>query len=90
MHARGGAQGACSSCPSSTVTLKGGIENMLMHYIPEVKGVIEVRGEGEDWEGGRVPHVVGSARAGGRASRQGCLCVSVHVCCGNGRCFMEA
>ncbi len=35
-------QGACSSCPSSTVTLKNGIENMLMHYIPEVKGVIEV------------------------------------------------
>lgn len=37
-------QGACSSCPSSTVTLKNGIENMLMHYIPEVKGVIEVSG----------------------------------------------
>ncbi|GFH06735.1 Nfu_N domain-containing protein, partial [Haematococcus lacustris] len=33
--------GACSGCPSSTVTLKSGIENMLMHYIPEVKGVIE-------------------------------------------------
>ncbi|GIL70652.1 hypothetical protein Vretifemale_1381 [Volvox reticuliferus] len=33
--------GACSTCPSSTVTLKNGIENMLMHYIPEVKGVIE-------------------------------------------------
>ena len=27
--------GACSGCPSSAVTLKGGIENMLMHYIPE-------------------------------------------------------
>ncbi|KAI0497232.1 hypothetical protein KFK09_020455 [Dendrobium nobile] len=32
-------QGACSGCPSSSVTLKSGIENMLMHYIPEVKGV---------------------------------------------------
>jgi hypothetical protein len=38
-------QGACSGCPSSTVTLKSGIENMLMHYIPEVKGVVEVGGE---------------------------------------------
>ena len=34
-------QGACSGCPSSAVTLKGGIENMLMHYIPEVKSVVE-------------------------------------------------
>lgn len=33
--------GACSGCPSSAVTLKSGIENMLMHYIPEVKQVIE-------------------------------------------------
>ncbi len=33
-------QGACSGCPSSTVTLKMGIENMLRHYIPEV---VEVR-----------------------------------------------
>lgn len=35
-------QGACSGCPSSAVTLKSGIENMLMHYIPEVKEVVEV------------------------------------------------
>jgi Fe-S cluster biogenesis protein NfuA len=33
-------QGACSGCPSSSVTLKSGIENMLRHYIPEV---LEVR-----------------------------------------------
>ncbi|CAN6438941.1 unnamed protein product [Victoria cruziana] len=32
-------QGACSGCPSSAVTLKSGIENMLMHYVSEVKGV---------------------------------------------------
>ena len=32
-------QGSCSGCPSSSATLKGGIENMLMHYIPEVKEV---------------------------------------------------
>src|SRR5690606_30446562 len=33
-------QGACSGCPSSTATLKMGIENMLRHYVPEV---VEVR-----------------------------------------------
>ncbi len=32
-------QGACSGCPSSTATLKMGIENMLRHYIPEVEEV---------------------------------------------------
>lgn len=38
-----GMQGACSGCPSSTATLKMGIENMLRHYIPEVR---EVRAAG--------------------------------------------
>lgn len=33
-------RGACAGCPSSTMTLKAGIENMLRHYVPEV---IEVR-----------------------------------------------
>ena len=32
-------QGACAGCPSSTATLKNGIENMLRHYIPEVNAV---------------------------------------------------
>ena len=32
-------QGSCSGCPSSTMTLKHGIENMLKHYIPEVDSV---------------------------------------------------
>ncbi|MHA7870977.1 MAG: NifU family protein [Hyphococcus sp.] len=32
-------QGACSGCPSSTMTLKAGIENMLRHYVPEVVSV---------------------------------------------------
>lgn len=31
--------GSCVGCPSSAVTLKNGVENMLMHYIPEVTGV---------------------------------------------------
>ncbi|HVI53255.1 MAG TPA: NifU family protein [Candidatus Sulfotelmatobacter sp.] len=32
-------QGACSGCPSSTATLKHGIENMLRYYVPEVQAV---------------------------------------------------
>ncbi len=32
-------RGACSGCPSSTITLKSGIENMLKYYIPEIKAV---------------------------------------------------
>jgi len=35
-------RGACRSCSSSTITLKLGIENMLMHYIPEIKEVRQV------------------------------------------------
>lgn len=38
-------QGSCSNCPSSTVTLKSGIENMMKFYIPEVKKVEEVKDE---------------------------------------------
>lgn len=39
-------QGACSGCPSSTMTLKSGIENMLRHYVPEV---VEVRAVEPEW-----------------------------------------
>jgi len=35
-------RGACSGCPSSTLTLKHGIENMLRHYVPEVEEVVPV------------------------------------------------
>ncbi|XP_048368759.1 NFU1 iron-sulfur cluster scaffold homolog, mitochondrial isoform X2 [Sphaerodactylus townsendi] len=35
-------QGACTSCPSSIITLKNGIQNMLQFYIPEVEGVEQV------------------------------------------------
>ena len=35
-------KGSCRGCDSSTVTLKSGIERMLMHYIPEVQGVEQV------------------------------------------------
>ena len=33
-------QGSCSGCPSSTMTLKQGVQNLLCHYLPEVKEVI--------------------------------------------------
>ncbi|NDB38563.1 MAG: NifU family protein [Proteobacteria bacterium] len=32
-------QGSCAGCPSSTLTLKQGVERMLVHYVPEVKSV---------------------------------------------------
>ena len=35
-------QGSCSGCPSSIMTLKQGVQNLLCHYIPEVKEVIAV------------------------------------------------
>ena len=35
-------KGSCSGCPSSTITLKNGIENMLKHYVPEVIGVEQI------------------------------------------------
>jgi len=38
-------QGSCSGCPSSAVTLKSGIEKMLMHWIPEVTGVVAIDDE---------------------------------------------
>jgi len=38
-------QGACAGCPSSSATLKAGVENMLKHYIPEVREVRQSKGE---------------------------------------------
>ncbi len=35
-------QGSCSGCPSSTLTLKQGVQNLLCHYIPEVKEVLSL------------------------------------------------
>lgn len=37
--------GSCVGCPSSSITLRNGVENMLMHYIPEVKGIEEAPAE---------------------------------------------
>ena len=36
-------QGSCSGCPSSTMTLKQGVQNLLCHYLPEVKSVEAVQ-----------------------------------------------
>ena len=36
-------QGSCSGCPSSTMTLKQGVQNLLCHYLPEVKEVIAIQ-----------------------------------------------
>ena len=44
--------GSCVGCPSSAVTLKNGVENMLMHYIPEVTGVNSLEEEEEEGGGG--------------------------------------
>jgi Fe-S cluster biogenesis protein NfuA len=37
-----GMKGACSGCPSSTATLKHGIENLFKHFLPEVQGVEQI------------------------------------------------
>ena len=36
-------QGSCSGCPSSTMTLKKGVQNLLCHYLPEVKEVVAIQ-----------------------------------------------
>jgi len=52
-------QGACTSCPSSTNTLHHGVQNMIMHYIPEVKGIIEWEDD-SDKKLTFIPHIVTS------------------------------
>jgi len=71
--------GSCVGCPSSSVTLRNGVENMLMHYIPEVKGIEDVTGlvEGQE-EGEEGAHSgeddnylgTGSSSGGGDAKLQ--------------------
>lgn len=47
--------GSCVGCPSSSVTLKQGVENMLMHYIPEVTAVQALEEEEDESSGGGDP-----------------------------------
>ena len=64
--------GSCVGCPSSSATLKNGVENMLMHYVPEVKGIEQVK-DAAEMEGDRafaaldakVAAVEGSGGGGG-------------------------
>ena len=42
--------GSCVGCPSSSVTLKQGVENMLQHYIPEVTAVVALEEEQDEGE----------------------------------------
>jgi len=44
--------GSCVGCPSSMVTLKNGVENMLMHYVPEVTAVVSEETEAPEGDGG--------------------------------------
>jgi Fe-S cluster biogenesis protein NfuA len=46
--------GSCVGCPSSSVTLKQGVENMLMHYIPEVKNVVALDEPEPEGDGGEA------------------------------------
>merc|ERR1719145_238371 len=50
--------GSCVGCPSSSVTLKNGVENMLMHYIPEVTNVVSLEEEDDHCEGSKKGDVV--------------------------------
>merc|ERR1711902_121646 len=43
-------QGSCTSCPSSVVTLKNGVQNMLQFYIPEVVAVEQIFDEADDMQ----------------------------------------
>ena len=61
--------GSCVGCPSSSVTLKNGVENMLMHYIPEVTNVVSLEEE-EDEEGGDAGGEVVVEQSGSTASAE--------------------
>uniref|UniRef100_A0A914YT76 NFU1 iron-sulfur cluster scaffold homolog, mitochondrial n=1 Tax=Panagrolaimus superbus TaxID=310955 RepID=A0A914YT76_9BILA len=40
-------QGACTGCPSSSITLKSGIKNMMQFYVPEIQDVVEIKDEAD-------------------------------------------
>ena len=59
--------GSCVGCPSSSVTLKNGVENMLMHYIEEVTAVEAIEDEADDKQvdGIVVEQTKGKTQGGG-------------------------
>lgn len=56
--------GSCVGCPSSSVTLKQGVENMLMHYIPEVTAVQALEEEDDDDDDERNTIVINKSTDG--------------------------
>ncbi|CAH7674496.1 scaffold protein Nfu/NifU N terminal-domain-containing protein [Phakopsora pachyrhizi] len=59
-------KGSCRGCDSSSVTLKNGIERMLMHYIPEVQSVEQVESEEEKVSKDEFEKFEARLRAGGK------------------------
>jgi len=59
-------KGSCRGCDSSTVTLKNGIERMLMHYIPEVKGVEQILSAEESVAADEFEKFEARLRSGGK------------------------
>jgi len=50
--------GSCVGCPSSSVTLRNGVEKMLTHYVPEVKGIEDLSGSTDEEEDKEQPLVM--------------------------------
>lgn len=73
-------QGACSGCPSSAVTLKSGIENMLMHYVPEVKQVVEVCASDMDELRSARAHTHTHTQSWRSALYEGWMCMATNGC----------
>lgn len=59
-------KGSCRGCDSSAVTLKNGIERMLMHYVPEVQSVEQVQSEEEKIAADEFSKFEARLRAGGK------------------------
>lgn len=75
-------QGSCTSCPSSIVTLKNGIQNMLQFYVPEVESVEQV-GTDSKTSQFREPTLL---RFQGENARECSLCGISHSVGGNSVC----
>lgn len=63
--------GSCVGCPSSSVTLKNGVENMLMHYIEEVTAVVAIEEESDEGESGSGDIMVEKTNADGSSDDGG-------------------
>jgi NFU1 iron-sulfur cluster scaffold homolog, mitochondrial len=68
-------KGACRGCSSSSITLKGGIERMMMHYIPEVSAVMAV--EEDEVLNVQPTHASNRSSSLRRIERVACLCALI-------------